>query len=367
MESEFHLFTSLPTEMRLKIWDYALRSYHPSRPGAHFFSVTNFREDGDELKNLRVQCHLGSRCENNHGYTYHLAAPKFSTSHSWTNNNPSSYLWDFGMWGACRESREIIEDHYKMEYWAAKLVKDSKVDFARNLEADACVPFICLQESEDWRFAIRPNQDLICIQPLNPLTIGYNKTDIYFMEDICMVKPDTGLRGIKHVAFEYDSSWCDDLVEVSCPQDFRAYFEEKSPRGLFIRFFLECKAFGIENNPIWLIDYGLKQDPLKRDHREDHPRPFGREHMTFYANNQKFVEVDKWSENKYESTQRRSALYFLAELDFMLRGDDPEHVFHLCQGPSSWSCFCETCDGAENPSLYRADRDVRILACERDE
>ncbi|KAK1240093.1 hypothetical protein MKX08_007535 [Trichoderma sp. CBMAI-0020] len=87
----------------------------PSRPGAQFFSVTNFREDGDALTSLRVQCGLGSRCEYNHGETYYLAAPKFGTSHSWTNNNPSSYLWDFGMWSACAESRAVIEGYYKME------------------------------------------------------------------------------------------------------------------------------------------------------------------------------------------------------------------------------------------------------------
>lgn len=57
-----------------------------------------------------------------------------------------------------------------------------------------------------------------------------------------MVNLNTGLRGIKNMAFEYDSSWCDDLMVVSYPQDFRAYFEEKSPRGLFIRYFLESKV-----------------------------------------------------------------------------------------------------------------------------
>lgn len=121
MASEFHLFTSLPTELRLKIWEYALRQHQPSRPGAHFFSITNLREDGGELIDLGVQCEWGSRCIHNHGDTYCLAAPKFGSSHSWTSNNPSSYLWDFGMWTACRESRVVIEDHYKLDYWATKL------------------------------------------------------------------------------------------------------------------------------------------------------------------------------------------------------------------------------------------------------
>ncbi|KAK1240094.1 hypothetical protein MKX08_007536 [Trichoderma sp. CBMAI-0020] len=76
---------------------------------------------------------------------------------------------------------------------------------------------------------------------------------IFLTEDICMVNLNTGLRGIKNMAFEYDSSWCDDLMVVSYPEDFGAYFEEKSPRGLFIRFFIESKAWGYRDDSIWLI------------------------------------------------------------------------------------------------------------------
>ncbi|KAM0520705.1 hypothetical protein ACHAPE_003102 [Trichoderma viride] len=368
MASEFHLFTSLPTELRLKVWKYSLRPYNPTRPGAHFFSVTNFKEDGEELANLRVQCDLGSRCEYNHGETYHLAAPKFGISHSWTNNNPSSYLWDFGMWSACNESLKIIEDHYGMEYWAAKLLKDSKGEHFSDPDVDACVPFIFPRSDGDWRFAIRPNRDLVCIQPLNPPTIGYYRKSIYLTEDICMVNLDKGLRGITNMAFEYDSSWCDDLMVVSHPQDSRAYFEEKSPRGLFIRFFLESKAWGYRDDPIWLIDYGLKRDPLKRGLGDDRPRLPWREHMTFYANDRKFVEADRWTKKEYESSERLSALDFLSELDDMLGGVEPEHAFHHYEGNFSWFGYCEICEHNEMRRYrYRVSSDVRILACEENE
>ncbi|KAM0457191.1 hypothetical protein ACHAPV_006830 [Trichoderma viride] len=368
MASEFHLFASLPAEIRIKIWKHALRPDNPSRPGAQFFSVTNFREDGDALTSLKVQCDLGSRCEYNHGETYYLAAPKFGTSHSWTNNNPSAYLWDFGMWSACAESRAIINDYYKMEYWAAKLLEDSKDDSFSYPDVDACVPFIFPRSDEDWRFAIRPNRDLVCIQPLNPITIGYYRKSIYLTEDICMVNLNTGLRGIKNMAFEYDSSWCDDLMVVSYPQDFRAYTEEKSPRGLFIRYFLESKGWGYRDDPIWLIDYGLKRDPLKRGLGEDRPRLPWREHMTFYANDRKFVEVDEWSKNEYESTERWSALNFLDELDDMFGGVEPEHVFHHYEGNISSAGFCDSCEYDEIRGFrYCVSSHVRILACEENE
>ncbi|UKZ69184.1 uncharacterized protein TrAtP1_010193 [Trichoderma atroviride] len=368
MASEFHLFTSLPTEIRLKVWEHALRPYSPSRPGAHFFSVTNFKEDGDQLARLRAPCVLGSRCKLNHGHTYYLAAPKFGISHSWTNNNPSAYLWDFGMWSACSESREIIEDHYKTEYWAAKLLEDSKCDYPPKPDADACVPFIFPRSNEDWRFAIRPNRDLICFQPLNPLTIGYHRKGTYLTEDISMVNPTTGLRDVKNMAFEFDSSWCDDLKVVSCPQDFRAYFEEKSPRGLFIRLFLELDACGERYDPIWLIDYGLKQDPPKRDLGEDRPRipwPYQR---TFFANDRKFVQVGRFYTDEYKSTERWSALDFLEELSDMLGGVSPGHAFHHYEGKFSWDGSCPICEeNARTGIWYDIRSDIEVLVCERNE
>ncbi|KAL7894226.1 hypothetical protein HDV63DRAFT_415331 [Trichoderma sp. SZMC 28014] len=365
MASEFHQFTSLPTEIRLRIWKYALRPYSPSRPGVHFFSVTNSKEDGDELANFRVQCALGSRCEYNHGESYYLAAPKFGISNSWTNNNPSSYLWDFGMWSACSESQKIIKDHYKMEQWAAKLLEDYKKKSFSEPDVDACVPVLFPRIDEDWRFAIYPNRDLVCLQPLNPNTVGYYRESIQLMDDICMVNRNAGLRGMKHLAFEYDPSWCDDLKMVSEAYDFFAYIEEKSPRGLFIRILLEALDSVYEPDSIWLIDYGLKRNTQNRDDDGMQTRINRRKRMTFYGNNQNFVEADWESRSQYEDTERRSALDFLDELDGMLCGFRPDHMLHHYQGYFSNYGFCEVCDDNETRGYqYCAATHVRVLACE---
>lgn len=151
MSSELHQFGNLPTEIRHKIWRYALQPISTTRPRAHFFSVTNYQEDSDMLKKLKVQCNLGSDCEIKHGCQYCLAAPKFGSSHSWTSNNSSAYLWDFGMWSACRESREITEKHYKIEYWTAKLRQGRLLNHADDY-VDACVPFI--YPTHWWRLVL---------------------------------------------------------------------------------------------------------------------------------------------------------------------------------------------------------------------
>lgn len=173
------------------------------------------------------------------------------------------------MWTACRESRIVIEDHYKLDYWATKLSGgyDDELFPARNV--DACVPFVFQRSGENWYFPIRPNQDLVCLQPVNPDTIRhrpgirnvrlYDKGALHVMDDICVVNDNVGLLGIKHMAFEFDPSWWDDLPMAVVPTDLIEYIEEKTHRGLFVRTLMSMQARDSMYAPetIWLIDYGL--------------------------------------------------------------------------------------------------------------
>lgn len=187
--SEFHQFESLPTEIRLKIWRYALQPINPTHRRAHFFSVTNYRENSDALKKLRVQCFLGSDCKIGHGSYFCLAAPKFDTSHSRTNNNPSAYLWDFGMWSACCESNAVIEKHYNLDYWKARL-RRSRSHMHVGEPTEPCVPFIHPRTGGYWCLPIYPDLDLVCLHTFDidgvDLYWGYE----YFMKGFCMVEED---------------------------------------------------------------------------------------------------------------------------------------------------------------------------------
>lgn len=90
--------------------------------------------------------------------------------------------------------------------------------------------------------------------------------------------------------------------------------------------------------------------------------------MTFYANDRKFVEVDRWSKSEYDSTKKWSAFDFLAELDDMLGGVEPEHMFYHYEGKLCSAGFCELCEDDERSGFqYRVSSDVRILACEENE
>ncbi|KAK0758151.1 hypothetical protein N5P37_009452 [Trichoderma harzianum] len=354
MPSEFHQFANLPTELRLKIWKHALQPISPSRPRAHFFSVTNYKEDGDTLKKLRVQCHLGSDCEINHGTTYCLAAPKFGDSHSWTNNNPSAYLLDYGMWNACHESREVIEKHYKMNHWTAKF-RQGRSSMDDNQPVDACVPFIYPHSSGSWCFAIHPNQDLVCLQPINAGTVGYYRENPYFIEDFCMVDYAIGMRGFPNLALEYDSSWYDGLDEIRNPN---VLFEEMSPRGLFVRIIVWMVESYSRNQTLYLIDYNLKRTRTEDSHALSNKR------KVFSSIDRRFVEASpNWGD--YSDTWSRSALEFVDRINDLFGGINPTH---FCLGHGFEGDFgCNGCDTWEKWGWYNIWVHAEVLECEKAE
>ncbi|KAL6695572.1 hypothetical protein J3F84DRAFT_395056 [Trichoderma pleuroticola] len=313
MSWKFHQFTNLPTELRLKIWNHGLQPISPSRHRAHFFSVTNYNEDGDALKKLRVQCHLGSDCETNHGSEYCLAAPKFGDSHSWTNNNPSAYLWDYGMWNACHESREVIEKHYKMNYWTVKLSQD-QISIFDHQPLDAYVPFIYPHNGGSYCFAIHPNRDLVCLQPVNASTVGYYRENSFFMEDFCMVDYGLGMRGLPNLALEYDPSWCDGIEKIHDPFYL---FVEMSPRGLFVRTLVWMVDDSPNYQMLYLIDYNLK-DNDKGSHASS------KKQKVFNGIDRRFIEASPDSEG-YSDTWSLSALECVDHIEGLFAGINPTH------------------------------------------
>ncbi|KAH0434415.1 hypothetical protein CcaCcLH18_05344 [Colletotrichum camelliae] len=84
MTETFHSFSKLPAELRLCIWELAVRPTGPERPGAHFFSVQRDAQN-DKL---------------------FTTFPSFEQKSKpiWREDNPSAYFYDFGMWTACKES-----------------------------------------------------------------------------------------------------------------------------------------------------------------------------------------------------------------------------------------------------------------------
>ncbi|TFB01626.1 hypothetical protein CCMA1212_006332 [Trichoderma ghanense] len=359
--SEFHRFGNLPCELRLQIWELALIPTCRDRPGIQFFSVTNHKKDGDELKPLRVQCNLGSECSTGHGSRYCLAASKLGSGedvgHSWTgNNNPSAYLLNHGLFNACPESRKVAEKAYGIGAWE-KALAGVQTPITRGpgpLYGYACVPFVSSRNGEEWRFPVHPNSDLVCLQPLNPNTICLNRR---FMEDLCMVRWDRGLRGFRNLAIEYDPSWRLGLEQNRLKfSSLYRLFSEQSSRGFFLRalLFVDENELRRPNvSLLWLVDYTLKRKGASAVTAQG---------QVFYGTGRNFVEVDNGTIRCYSTGELGSALEFLRDLDQLFCGMRPCHILwhYRMKEPAE----CRVCRQARVHG-YKASQAVRVVACEK--
>lgn len=108
----FDLFASLPCELRLEIWKFAIR---PAGRGIHRFSIFNKQTDRDDPSRRLAITNTRDGQQVRHTAT----APRIPGARecSWTEGNASAYLWDAGLWTACRESREVIVWHFRVHHW----------------------------------------------------------------------------------------------------------------------------------------------------------------------------------------------------------------------------------------------------------
>ncbi|KAI7763759.1 hypothetical protein LZL87_011616 [Fusarium oxysporum] len=96
----FYPLPRLPTEIQLQIWKAACivsaipgyESYEQT--GLHYVNVDTVKTGGRDRLTLRA-------LDNNQGPNGDEEVP---------NNNRSAYMWDGGLWGACKLSREVITE-----------------------------------------------------------------------------------------------------------------------------------------------------------------------------------------------------------------------------------------------------------------
>ncbi|KAH7017034.1 hypothetical protein EDB80DRAFT_873765 [Ilyonectria destructans] len=159
-ELTFRRFPQLPGELRDMIWNSAVRQIE--LPGVHFFSQT-FADDN---------ClSLGRRyCDDSSGVDV-FAAPETPLQFpngptSWTNENPSSYMIDGGMWTACRESRAAMERRYNT---AARntLTPPSRINPDEGDAYTATNFFV--RGGETQAITILPYRDLVCLTSFSAL------------------------------------------------------------------------------------------------------------------------------------------------------------------------------------------------------
>ncbi|KAH6887499.1 hypothetical protein B0T10DRAFT_574542 [Thelonectria olida] len=309
----FRLFSSLPSELRLTIWQYAVRPIHGGRGGIQNFSIfynNHVMDEGSEALHRRLPC-WGTE-----GLRYYTAA--VSTAKA---TNRSAYLWDAGLWTACWESRMVMMDSFEMSHWnetrrhldeywegvtwyyATELGRRERSEFAVPTTAPA------LQHGgEDWELVVRPSHDafkldLASLETLLPRSHYDHHWGSLQLDNIFQDLPFSSIfRGcalVRNIILEFDSSWNRDWPERE--DDFCELANELSPRGFVANLITEI----VENKSdyfIWLIDRGK--------HQSIHE---GGEQKIFYDLDSEFVETMPEHDEYWHEEQ--SAAYFIRKLN----------------------------------------------------
>lgn len=232
--TSFHYFPRLPPELRLQIWELAIR---PEGHGIHYFSFSRTRNksherelihelssltlvDHDFLENDKRPClsqhsHVGPMirlCKKSE------PAGSETAEYSWFKRNRSYSFWDAGLWSACRESRYVVLRYLELN---------------KEMVEDACLA-LAHHHGEHIYLRVQSRNDLFCLK-LDDLSNATSAEWKYLLSQfpIAWLRPlkDPGNQSDRHpwqpqhIAFEYHPHWFDSL-----PHNRLALENEWSPR-----------------------------------------------------------------------------------------------------------------------------------------
>ncbi|KAM0372854.1 hypothetical protein ACHAO7_010754 [Fusarium culmorum] len=237
----FHAFPNLPPELRMKIWKASClpRSEHDHGIQHVTADVVQENWDGDYDEIVVCDEHLEYFEDDfdvetdEMGYVTLRASKRdtklpvnFQTTTD--QSKKSAYLWDHGLWMACRESRAAITEYLKIDSWL------------RHYTAD--------QEHLLFSLPCAPSQRHILHYPS---TVRYLPRSLYNMH---LLAPFLGRRNFTiiqqwNIALKFDRSWL-----IGFPDNIYQLRQENSPRGLLANWMDRFQdAVGPEPT-LWIVD-----------------------------------------------------------------------------------------------------------------
>ncbi|KAG6003240.1 hypothetical protein E4U43_000945 [Claviceps pusilla] len=263
MFSTFYPFKRLPVDIRLCIWEQALRCADRGG-GLHYFSVvlepfSEEEEDEDEEceEDEEEDSHMGSNRrglferDSDQGHTVlhigALGAGPLATP----QDNKSVYLWDYGLWAACAESRNVIEKYYKRN---RQLTPDCRPEW-RDYHAEYPIFKTVWAGDQPLRVMLQPYKDIFCL--------GYEDLDTALLRasdplGSLFLEPaeQPGMADLDlNLALVFHPSW-----RLDWPTSPEALGEEDSPRGALARL-IEKTFVELWSISIWLIDRDAVPSP----------------------------------------------------------------------------------------------------------
>ncbi|KAF5581157.1 tetracycline resistance [Fusarium pseudocircinatum] len=259
----FHLFSRLPPESRLTIWKAACLPYSDFEGGLHYVTVDAVHTHDP----WRKDCIHPVDDPNLEGHEHNYEGSGYVTmralEYPWgkTSNslspvnllNKSAYLWDAGLWLACKESREVVLKHLQFKELLAcrqqPLQKDELAWYYKDFPS-AIVP---QNKNEEWRPLVKPCGDIFCIDASNLESVPGSSLDMMLLAPFFGTKKFTVVGGW-NIAFKFDRSWNDNL-----PSSWDDLMDrEDSVRSrLATSLFYEVSAVD-EFPSLWLIDDNVR-------------------------------------------------------------------------------------------------------------
>jgi hypothetical protein len=174
------------------------------------------------------------------------------SDHCSNSANPSAYIWDAGLWTACKESREVILCHLQIDDpIKVRTEEDSSWPVSRENERhDVQLGYIYSHSSSrEHKLVVRPSQDIFCIRGNN-----WESSDGSY-EFLEMVIPFVTNHWcslqVSNLAFEFDPSWNANLPKGEF--GLSTMIEENSPRGMLAKALYAAAAHNISPQ-LWIID-----------------------------------------------------------------------------------------------------------------
>lgn len=340
----FPFFGSFPKEIRDMIWDRAGRD---ARPGVHFFS---FRAYEVPQKRINPSEKCGVKLNARGQISYTCSAPRLSAepdaAPSWYERNPSIYLTEVGLWGACRESRAAVV-RARTHGWGRDLSFSLGSLDEYGLEenpAETGRKAYLAHNGLKHHFTVL-NQDLVCLQlPAFPNV----------WESCLLPFP------VNHCAVEMKADWGIDVHDLIWSGE---YTECETGRLAALRSDCYRRCF-------WIVDYRIRRTRNPARAREG-VRP-GRK--VFYALGRRYVQVrladDEWEYEDGEALHEGDGTAFgLAE---ELERDAIAHLYDSSDGDgSSYNnamakvSHYRSWDSPEDPTVVdQVGSGCGVLACE---
>ncbi|KAF5989760.1 tetracycline resistance protein [Fusarium bulbicola] len=259
--STFKPFPRLPTELRLEIWKSACLPYSSRiEGGLHYVAVDVVDTQGFRREDYKHPVTDDPNLEG-HDYDYEgigyvtmraLESPGGEPANSLSPVKPvnkSAYLWDAGLWLACKESREVVSKHLNLKEWLA--CRQQPLPRGESAWYDKSFPSAIVPQNKSEKRCplVKPDSDMFCIDTSNLESVPLCSLDMMLLAPFFGTKKFTVI-GCWNIAFKFDRSWND-----SFPSSWSDLMKREDSMRSRLATSLYYQEMAVSATPsLWLID-----------------------------------------------------------------------------------------------------------------